>query len=189
MFYKQITDKESLKIRNDIFIKDVVPILAKKGFIKSPFYTSCFGRTGNNGIYIYDMCRLRQCNLLEFVTTKISSRDRYIKIYVNTFALHPKIKEKYSLSEIDVTKYNIYPNNGREMWIDVDFIVGPPLFSKDFWFNCLKLKKNHTDKGRIKRITELRNRAIAKVNKIESFFDKWYLKYCPYVTSWDGKII
>ena len=54
MFYKQITDKESLKIRNDIFIKDVVPILAKKGFIKSPFYTSCFGRTGNNGIYIYD---------------------------------------------------------------------------------------------------------------------------------------
>ena len=43
MFYKQITDKESLKIRNDIFIKDVVPILAKKGFIKSPFYTSCFG--------------------------------------------------------------------------------------------------------------------------------------------------
>ena len=109
MFYKQITDKESLKIRNDIFIKDVVPILAKKGFIKSPFYTSCFGRTGNNGTYIYDMCRLRQCNFLEFVTTKISSRDRYIKIYVNTFALHPKIKEKYSLSEIDVTKYNIYP--------------------------------------------------------------------------------
>lgn len=108
MFYKQITDKESLTIRNDIFIKDVVPILAKKGFIKSPFYTSCFGRTDNNGIYIYDMCRLRQCNLLEFVTTKISSRDRYIKIYVNTFALHPKIKEKYSLSEIDVTKYNIY---------------------------------------------------------------------------------
>lgn len=65
MFYKQIIDKESLKIRNDIFIKDVVPILAKKGFIKSPFYTSCFGRTSNNGIYIYDMCRLRQCNLLE----------------------------------------------------------------------------------------------------------------------------
>ena len=95
MFYKQIIDKESLKIRNDIFIKDVVPILAKKGFIKSPFYTSCFGRTSNNGIYIYDMCRLRQCNLLEFVTTKISSRDRYIKIYVNTFALHPKIQEKY----------------------------------------------------------------------------------------------
>ena len=142
MFYKQITDKESLKIRNDIFIKDVVPILAKKGFIKSPFYTSCFGRTGNNGTYIYDMCRLRQCNLLEFVTTKISSRDRYIKIYVNTFALHPKIKEKYSLSEIDVTKYNIYPNNGREMWIDVDFIVGPPLFSIDFWYNCLKLKNS-----------------------------------------------
>ena len=55
------------------------------------------------------MCRLRQCNFWEFVTTKISSRDRYIKIYVNTFALHPKIKEKYSLSEIDVTKYNIYP--------------------------------------------------------------------------------
>ena len=129
MFYKQITDKESLKIRNDIFIKDVVPILAKKGFIKSPFYASCFGRTGNNGIYIYDMCRLRQCNLLEFVTTKISSRDRYIKIYVNTFALHPKIKEKYSLSEIDVTKYNIYPisTNCMQNTIMTIFVIHNPL--------------------------------------------------------------
>lgn len=177
MFYKQITDKESLKIRNDIFIKDVVPILAKKGFIKSPFYTSCFGRTGNNGTYIYDMCRLRQCNLLEFVTTKISSRDRYIKIYVNTFALHPKIKEKYSLSEIDVTKYNIYPNNGREMWIDVVFIVGPPLFSIDFWYNCLKLKNSYTTRGRIKQIEKLKKMTIAKVDKIETYFDKLYAKY------------
>lgn len=123
MFYKQITDKESLKIRNDIFIKDVVPILAKKGFIKSPFYTSCFGRTSNNGIYIYDMCRLRQCNLLEFVTTKISSRDRYIKIYVNTFALHPKIQEKYSLSEIDVTKYNIYRKRIRDAALSIFFYL------------------------------------------------------------------
>lgn len=177
MFYKQITDKESLKIRNNIFIKDVVPILAKKGFIKSPFYTSCFGRTGNNGIYIYDMCRLRQCDLLEFVTTKISSRDRYIKIYVNTFTLHPKIQEKYSLSEIDVTKYNIYPNNGREMWIDVDFIVGPPLFSIDFWYNCLKLKNSYTTRGRIKQIEKLKKMTIAKVDKIETYFDKLYAKY------------
>lgn len=177
MFYKQITRAESLKIRNDIFIKDVVPILAKKGFIKSPFYTSCFGRTSNNGIYIYDMCRLRQCNLLEFVTTKISSRDRYIKIYVNTFALHPKIQEKYSLSEIDVTKYNIYPNNGREMWIDVDFIVGPPLFSIDFWYNCLKLKNSYTTRGRIKQIERLKKMTIAKVDKIETYFDKLYAKY------------
>ena len=55
-----------------------------------------------------------------------------------------------------VGSYNIYPNNGREMWIDVDFIVGPPLFSIDFWYNCLKLKNSYTTRGRIKQIEKLK---------------------------------
>ena len=188
MTHKRFSEKEISKIRNDIFIQDVVPILEKKGFVKSPFKTACFGRTSNNNIFIYEMCRLRKDSRLEFVITKISRYDRYIKIYINAFKPYPPIKSVYSLKDYDSTNYEILPNSGREMWIDVDFIAGPPLFSKDFWFNCLKLKKFHTDKGRIKRTTELKNRATAKVNKIESFFDKWYSKYCPYVTKWNGDL-
>ena len=188
MTHKRFSEKEILKIRNDIFIQDVVPILEKKGFVKSPFKTAYFGRTSNNNIFIYEMCRLRKDSRLEFVITKISRYDRYIKIYINAFKPYPPIKSVYSLKDYDSTNYEILPNSGREMWIDVDFIAGPPLFSKDFWFNCLKLKKFHTDKGRIKRTTELKNRATAKVNKIESFFNKWYSKYCPYVTKWNGDL-
>lgn len=188
MAHKRFSEKEILKIRNDIFMQDVVPVLEKKGFVKSPFKTACFGRTSSNNIFIYEMCRLRKDSRLEFVITKISRYDRYIKIYINAFKLCPPIESVYSLKDYDSTNYEILPNSGREMWIDVDFIAGPPLFSKDFWFNCLKLKKNHTDKGRIKRIIELRNRAIAKANKIEYFFDKWYSKYCPYVTKWNGDL-
>lgn len=188
MTHKRFSEKEILKIRNDIFMQDVVPVLEKKGFVKSPFKTACFGRTSSNNIFIYEMCRLRKDSRLEFVITKISRYDRYIKIYINAFKLCPPIESVYSLKDYDSTNYEILPNSGREMWIDVDFIAGPPLFSKDFWFNCLKLKKFHTDKGRIKRTTELRNRAIAKVNKIEYFFDKWYSKHCPYVTKWNGDL-
>lgn len=65
MFYKKVTEKEILKIRNDIFIQDVVPVLEKKGFVKSPFKTACFGRTSNNNIFIYEMCRLRKDSRLE----------------------------------------------------------------------------------------------------------------------------
>lgn len=188
MTHKRFSEKEILKIWNDIFMQDVVPVLEKKGFVKSPFKTACFGRTSSNNIFIYEMCRLTEDSRLEFVITKISRYDRYIKIYINAFKLYPTINSVYSLKDYDSTNYEILPNSGREMWIDVDFIAGPPLFSKDFWFNCLRLKKFHTDKGRIKRISELKNRATAKVYKIEYFFDKWYSKYCPYVTKWNGDL-
>ena len=177
MFYKKVTEKEILKIRNDIFIQDVVPVLEKKGFVKSPFKTACFGRTSNNNIFIYEMCRLRKDSRLEFVITKISRYDRYIKIYINAFKLCPTIESVYSLKDYDSTNYEILPNSGREMWIDVDFIVGPPLFSIDFWYNCLKLKNSYTTRGRIKQIEKLKKMTIAKVDKIETYFDKLYAKY------------
>ena len=87
MFYKKVTEKEILKIRNDIFIQDVVTVLEKKGFVKSPFKTACFGRTSNNNIFIYEMCRLRKDSRLEFIITKISRYDRYIKIREKKFLL------------------------------------------------------------------------------------------------------
>ena len=83
--------------------------------------TACFGRTSNNNIFIYEMCRLRKDSRLEFVITKISRYDRYIKIYINAFKLCPTIESVYSLKDYDSTNYEILPNSGREMWIDVSF--------------------------------------------------------------------
>lgn len=182
-----ISDKEALRIRNNIFIQNIVPILEGKGFVKSPFKTGNFGCCSNNRIFIYDMCRLRNNSLLEFVTTKISGYDRYMKIYINAFKLHPNIQSLHALNEIDDTLFHICPNNKKEKWIDTDFIVGPPLFSKDFWFNCLKLKKSYTERGLKKRIEELKRKAITKVYNIDAFFGKWYDKHHPSFVTWNGE--
>lgn len=187
MFYKKVTDKESLKIRNDIFLQDIVPILERKGFFKSPFKTPQFGSTSNHNIFIYDMCRLQKNGVLEFVSTRICSHDRYMKMYINAFQLHPEIESVFSLKEIDDIKFHLSPNNKTEMWIDTDFIVGPPLFSIDFWFNCLMLKKSFTEKGLKKRIEELKKKVIAKVENIDMFFGKWYDKHYPNVVTWNDE--
>lgn len=178
--------KEALRIRNDIFIQNIVPILEEKGFVKSPFKTGNFGSCSNTRIYIYDMCRLCNNGLLEFVTTKISGYDRYMKIYINAFKLYPNIQSLHDLNEIDDTQYHVCPNNKNAMWIDTDFIVGPPLLSKDFWFNCLKLKKSYTERGLKKRIEELKRKATIKVNNIDTFFGKWHDKFQPNVVAWNG---
>lgn len=190
MFQKRFTEKETLKIRNDIFLQDVVPILEEKGFSKPPFKSASFGRTSSSNIFIYEMCRLRATNsILEFVTTKICRHDKYIKIYINAFKLCPPIQSMQSLLDVDGTKFSTLPCSGNEMWIDVDFIVGPPLFSKDFWFNCLKLKNTYTTKGCAKRIKALRVAATTKVSNIDTFFSKWYAKHCPYTTNWNGDLL
>ena len=188
MFYKQMTDKESLTIRNDIFIKDVVPILAKKGFIKSPFYTSCFGRTGNNGIYIYDMCRLTNSNL-ECITTYITSRDRYIKISLNIFELSPRPKNIFELKDIDGIKFYLPPNNKKEERLDIDMLKTIPLFSYRFWFENYKLKSFHTKFGLKRAIKKLQFIIERDMKNINYFIKKWHLFHKPNITDWEGNII
>ena len=80
MFYK-VSEKEMLKDRNEIFLKDIVPILKEKGFEKSPFKSSCFGYC-NSYLYIYEMCRINS-SLLEFVETYICRKDKYIQIHIS----------------------------------------------------------------------------------------------------------
>ena len=97
MFYK-VSEKEMLKDRNEIFLKDIVPILKEKGFEKSPFKSSCFGYC-NSYLYIYEMCRINN-SLLEFVETDICRKDKYIQIHINSFKLTPEIRSVSSLKEL-----------------------------------------------------------------------------------------
>ena len=86
MFYS-IKSSEILKIRNDIFLCNAIPYLKQNGFVKSPFLDANFGKN-NRQLYIYEMCRLENSNI-EFLTTYISLRDRYIQIRLNIFQLSP----------------------------------------------------------------------------------------------------
>ena len=186
MFYK-VSEKEMLKDRNDIFLKDIVPILQKKGFEKSPFKSSCFGYC-NSYVYIYEMCRLNN-SLLEFVETDICRKDKYIKIYINSFKLTPEIRSVFSLKGIDGLKYKIPPCSAKKMRIDIDFIDCPPVFSINFWFKTLKIGHYFTRKGYARQIKRLKSLAQEKVRNIDCFFKKWYVRHSPNITEWDGKLV
>ena len=186
MFYK-VSEKEMLKDRNEIFLKDIVPILKEKGFEKSPFKSACFGYC-NSYLYIYEMCRLNS-SLLEFVETDICRKDKYIQIHINSFKLTPEIRSVSSLNGIDGLNYKIPPDSTKKMRLDVDFIDCPPVFSMDFWFKTLKIGYCFTKKGYARQVKRLKNLAQEKVRNIDCFFKKWYTRHSPNITEWDGKLV
>ena len=186
MFYK-VSEKEMLKDRNEIFLKDIVPILKEKGFEKSPFKSSCFGYC-NSYLYIYEMCRINS-SLLEFVETDICRKDKYIQIHINSFKLTPKIRSVSSLKGIDGLKYKIPPDSAKKMRIDVDFIDCPPIFSMDFWLKTLKIGLYFTKNGYARQIKRLKHLAQEKTRNIDCFFKKWYILHSPNITEWDGKLV
>lgn len=188
MFYYNATEKKVLKIRNEIFLQDAVPILQEKGFEKSPFKTTCFGRLDSLA-YIYEMCRLRDDRFLDLITVNIHRKDKYIKIFINSFELFPQIASISQLSEVDGLKYHIPPNSKKKMRIDVDFIKGPPILSKSFWFDQLELGSYFTKKGYCKQVEKLRKTVISKVRNIDLFFQKWSKLHSPNVVKYDGELL
>lgn len=188
MFCYKATKKEILKARKGIFLQDVLPIFQEKGFIESPFKTPCFGWFGVG--YIYKMCRIRENKFLEFVTVKIPQGDKYIQIFINAFEVTPLLNSLSLLKETDGLKYStILPNIEKEMRIDLDFIQGAPILSKDFWFGTMKLRNYYTEKGYRKQIEKLKGAVKSRVYDIDSYFEKWYRRYRPNLTKWDGELI
>lgn len=177
MFCYKATPKEILKVRKGIFLQDVLPILKEKGFIEAPFKTACFGWCGFG--YIYNMCRLKENKFLEFMTVNIVRGDKHIQIFINAFEVHPLLNSLSLLKETDGLKYFIPPNNKKEMRLDVDFIKGHLILSKDFWFGTLKLGGYYTKKGYSKQVKKLKEKVKSQVCDIDSFFDKWYIRYRP----------
>ena len=164
MFYS-LKNSELLKIRNDIFLQNAVPILEQNGFVKSPFLDANFGRY-NSQLYIYEMYRLENSNL-EFLKTYITSRDRYIKIFLNIFHLSPIPKNISELENISGMKFYLPPNNQKEERLDIDMLKTIPLFNYRFWFENYKLKSFHTKFGlnmAIKKLKYLIERDMKNIN-------------------------
>lgn len=186
MFYS-VKNNELLKIRNNIFLEYAFPNLQKNGFIKSPFLDANFGRN-NRQLYIYDMCRLENANL-EFLTTYIHLRDRYIQIHLNIFQLSPIPKNISELENISGMKFHLPPNNQKEERLDIDMLKTIPLFSYRFWFENYKLKSFHTKFGLNMAIRKLKYLIERDMKNIDSFVEKWHLFHKPNITDWEGNII
>lgn len=183
----EVTRKDILKARKDIFLKDALPILKKKGFIEEPFKTSNFGWCGFG--YIYDMCRLRKGRFLEFVSVNITQGDKYIQIFINAFEVTPKVDSLSSLKDTECIKYVIFPNCEKKMRLDSDFTKGVPALSKEFWVGGLKLGCYFTEVGYNKQVEKLKEKVKSKVNIIDAYFDKWYECQSPNLVKWDGELV
>lgn len=82
--FSKVSDKELLKVRNELFVEHGIPALEKNGFVKSPFSTAWFGKN-NLGDYTYQLCRISDSGSLEIVKTHISKGDNWVKIFLNDY--------------------------------------------------------------------------------------------------------
>lgn len=183
IFYK-VSTKKLLAARNEIFLKNGIPILKKNGFKEMPFRAPWFGKN-NLGDYTYELCRLNEKRHLEIVTTHISKGDLWIKIFLNIFELKPHLKSLEQLKNLPIIQFYLPPNSLSEMRLRIDDFEGIPLF------NTVKHKVGfyYSERGFQKRLKELGELIENDLNNIDSFVNRWYELHTPMVTDWEGKKI
>ena len=187
LFYK-VSDKELLKIRNQIFLDKGMPALKKNGFDQSPFPTAWFGKESANG-YIYEVCRLSSDPHLEIVTTYINKGDSWIQIFLNIFSVQPRLKSLSDLKESEGIKYDLPPNSITNMRLRLDDIKGMPLLDYQFMFGGHKLRSYHTKSGFNQRVKELSNRIEQDLTNIDDFVNRWHELHQPNIVDWEGNKI
>lgn len=189
MFYS-VSEKQLLKDRNEVFKEAGIPILKNNGFIKSPFKAVWFGEyySGVQG-YIYEFSRLTENCILENIVVYISKGDEYIKIYLNIFELHPKLKY---LSELQIVKnsinFGIPPNSITKMRLRSDDYKGPPLFYMMFLPEH-KIGSYYTKSGYEAELTKLKKLIKSDMENIDDFVKRWHELHKLNHTDWEGNII
>ncbi|MFD2247112.1 hypothetical protein [Pontibacter ruber] len=187
LFYKATT-KELLEARNQIVLEIGIPLLEKKGFKKTPFSTSWFGRDNLHG-YIYELCRLTPESELQVIEIQIVRGDKWIKFILNIFKLNPNPESLDQLIGVDGLQYKLPPNSITEMHLGIDDIKGPPLFDYNFMFRKHKIGSFYTKSGLDKRIKQLRKIIEKDLDNIEHFVERWHEMHEPLVTTWEGHLI
>lgn len=120
LFYK-VSDKELLKIRNEIFLKRGIPALKKNGFEYAPFKASWHGQYDPSiQGYTYQFSRLKDSKFLEKLEIYIVRGKRWIQIFLNIFELQPNLESLSQLNEYEGMKFEIPPNSITTMRLRSD---------------------------------------------------------------------
>lgn len=184
LFY-QVPDKELLEIRKKIFLEKGIPQLKRKGFEKSPFSGSWYGRN-NLGDYTYEFCRVSNPSNLELIVTHISRGDSWIKIFLNIFHLKPEINSISQLNGMDGIQFDLPPNSITNMRLRSDDVEGIPLFNYHFMFGGYRIRSFHSKKGLQRRTQKLSQLIEKDLGNIDSFVKRWHELHRPLVTDWAG---
>ncbi|MEO7215893.1 hypothetical protein [Mucilaginibacter sp.] len=181
LFYN-VSAKELLEARNELFVKKGIPALQQNGFERSPFAVDWFGRN-NLKDFTYVLCRLAPHSQLQVVNTHISRGDKWIKIFLNIFELTPAVKSLDQLKDTDGLQYHLPPNSRSEMRLRSDDFEGMPLFN----FVHHKVKPFYTEGGFRKRMFELGALIEEDLNNIDRFAKRWHELHKPLITDWEGR--
>ena len=181
LFYK-VSPKKLLEVRNEIFVKNGILALKRKGFEEMPFRAPWFGKN-NLGDYTYELCRLNERRHLEIITTHISKGDLWIKIFLNIFDLKPDLKSLEQIKGLPIIQFYLPPNSLTEMRLRIDDFEGMPIFRTIEH----KIKSYYSESGFQKRVDELRELIENDLNNIDSFVNRWYELHQSRVTNWEGK--
>ena len=180
LFYK-VSDKELLKIRNEVFVEKGIPALEKNGFQKSPFPNSWFGKD-DYGDYSYEFCRLSGKSILEIIIIDIVKGDNWIKVFLNIFELEPELDSLDFLAKIDGIQFDLPPNSRSKMRLREDDYKGIPLFK----FVHHKIGAYNSSGSLEKRAKQLGNLIGKDLTNIDSFVKRWHEIHQPLVTTWEG---
>lgn len=185
LFYKA-TAKEMLNLRNNIFLEKGIPALTQKGFVRSPFSTSWYGKDGNIG-FIYELCRLNERAELETITVYIVRGDRWIQVHLNIFELTPTLTSIDDLNGRDGLEYGVPPNSISQMRLRMDDRKGIPLFDFGNMYKNHKIYSYFTQKGLKQRVNQLGSRIEKDLLNIDHFIKRWHEKFKPNKTNWEGQ--
>lgn len=182
-----MTEKDLLKIRNEIVSETAIPRLKERGFSMSPFSTAWNGRN-NLHDYEYELCRLAENKQLEILEIYIATGDRWIKFTLNIFEVHPEIQSIEQLKGVDGLQFGLPPNSLTEMRLRIDDVKGVPLFRLNY-MNGHKLKRFRIESEMRQSVNSLTQAIEKDITDIDRFVERWHEMYRPLKTTWTGHMV
>lgn len=183
--FHTVSDKEILAARKRIVLDVGIPALMAQGFARSPFRTAWFGYYPGNDMYSYQLCRLRGRDLLECLEIMVVGRERWIRIQVNVFRLHPEPGSLDALSGLDGSQFMLPPNSESVMRLRMDDKQGPPIFRLLFGEEH-RLGSYFTRGGFERRAKELSLLIEKDMKGIDAFIGRWHQIHKPKDVDWTG---
>jgi len=184
-FIYTVSEKQLLEIRNKIVLQTAIPTLLNKGFCKTPFSSSWYGRN-NVQDFSYELCRLTTDSQLEFIEVYVARGDKWIKFTLNIFNLDPVAESLKQLNGGDSLQFKLSPNSMTEMRLRSDDIKGPPIFSLKY-MSGHKLSRFYTNHGLTHSIKVLTRTIETDLNNIDHFVKRWHELHSPMTTDWAGQ--
>jgi hypothetical protein len=181
LFYK-VSEKELVRLRNDIFKERGIPALIQNHFIRSPFSTAWYGKDGAGG-YSYEFCRVSDDSRLDMILVYINKGDAWIQLHLNVFQLHPKVNSIGELKAVDGLQFHLPPNSKTLTRLAPKrglIFAGLPQHKIRFFYSKASLER------RLKQLGDLLENDLRNIN---SFVRRWMEENKPQNTDWKGFVV